>query len=230
VHAPKGVLFDAGGTLVQLHPERLAAALQARGHDPHELSEAFWQTLVQLDDEFGPEAGDWDDWFPRWLGRMAERCRVPATVMHDAWVTADREAQLWDHPVPGAHACLERLRAAGLRVGVVSNADGRIASALERAGLAAYLDVIVDSTVVGVAKPDPAIFDHALEPLGLAAEDTWYLGDTVAYDAAAADAAGLVSWVIDHPGLHTVAHPRRVRTLEEFADRALAAVTRSPSS
>lgn len=219
---PEAVLFDAGGTLVQLHADRLAAALRTRGHDPHELSDAFWRTLVLLDDEFGPGAGDWGDWFPRWLGRIAEGCRVPADVMDAAWTEADDEALLWDHPIPGAAECLARLDAAGIAVGVVSNADGRIAEALERAGLAAHLRVVVDSTVVGVAKPDPAIFDHALQPLGVSAAQAWYVGDTVAYDAAAADAAGLLSWIVDHPGLHTVAHPRRVRSLAELADAALA--------
>jgi putative hydrolase of the HAD superfamily len=105
---------------------------------------------------------------------------------------------------------------------VVSNADGRIAHALERAGLADLLEVIVDSGVVGVEKPDPAIFAHALEPLGLAASQTWYLGDTVHYDAAAAEAAGMTSWIIDHGGLHTIPHPRRVTSLAEFADVVLA--------
>ncbi len=39
----------------------------------------------------------------------------------------------------------------------------------------------------------------------------------------AADAAGLTGWVVDHRGLHTVEHPRRVRSLEGFTDRVLAA-------
>jgi hypothetical protein len=43
----------------------------------------------------------------------------------------------------------------------------------------------------------------------------------VTYDMAAADAAGLLGWVIDHRGLHTVDHPRRVASLAEFADRVL---------
>jgi putative hydrolase of the HAD superfamily len=210
VPAPAGVLFDAGGTLVQVRTDALADALRARGHDPHDVDEAFWRTMVLLDAEFGPSAGDWGAWFPRWVARFAEGCRVPEQVLAEAWAEAERDRNPWDHPVPGAAECLLRLREAGVAVGVVSNADGRIAGALERAGLAHLLDVIVDSGVVGVAKPDPAIFTHALEPLGLAPDQTWYLGDTVLYDAAAADAAGLQSWVVDHRGLHTVSHPRRV--------------------
>ncbi len=224
---PRGVLFDAGGTLLQVHAERYAAALRGRGHDPHELDDALWRTLVLLDSErYGPAAGQWGDWFPAWLAEVAEHSRVPAEVAIEAWRAADTEQMLWDDPIPGAAEAIGRLRAAGLRVGVVSNADGRIADALGRAGLAAQLEVIVDSTVVGVHKPDPGIFAHALQPLGLRPAETWYLGDTVSYDAAAADAAGLVSWVVDHRGLHTVDHPRRVSDLREFTDIALAAARR----
>jgi putative hydrolase of the HAD superfamily len=218
---PAGVLFDAGGTLVQVHTERLADALRRRGHDPEDLDSSFWRTLVLLDHEFGPDAGVWDDWFPRWIGKIGERGGVPVDVMLDAWSEADDEHFLWDLPLEGAPECLTALREGGVRVGVVSNADGRVEGALERAGLADLLEVIVDSGVVGVAKPDPAIFDFALQPLGLTAEQTWYLGDTVAYDMAAADAAGLLGWVIDHRGLHTVDHPRRVGSLAEFTERVL---------
>lgn len=218
---PGGVLFDAGGTLVRIHADRLATALRVRGVDPRDFGDAFWRTLVRLEDEFSPAAGEFSDWWARWLAQLAERCGVPAHVMVEAYREADHVQSLWDDPLPGAAECLARLREAGILLGVVSNSDGRIAEVLGRAGLAEFLDVIVDSTVVGVYKPDPAIFDHALGPLGLEPADTWYLGDTVAYDAAAADAAGLVSWVIDHAGFHTVDHPRRVRTLTEFADVVL---------
>jgi len=220
---PEGVLFDAGGTLVAVHTDRLAGALRDMGYDPRALDDAFWRTLVLLDSEFGPAAGQWHGWFEEWLRRFGRAAGVPEEAMITAWHAADGAQHLWDEPLPGAAECLTRLREAGLRVGVVSNSDGRAAEGLARAGLADLVEVIVDSTVVGVSKPDPAIFRHALEPLGLRPEATWYLGDTVVYDAAGADAAGLLSWVIDHRGLHVVDHPRRVSSLAEFADAVLAA-------
>ncbi|HUH07119.1 MAG TPA: HAD-IA family hydrolase [Egibacteraceae bacterium] len=223
--APKGVLFDAGGTLVQVHTGRLGEALRSRGHEPGDLDDAFWQALVRVDSEFGMGTEPFAQWFPRWLARMAVDCGVPEESFADVWRAADEAQHLWDHPLPGAAECLQRLRSAGLRVGVVSNSDGRVAEALGRARLADLVEIIIDSEVVGVAKPDPAIFAYALEPLGLAAEETWYLGDTVSYDAAGADAAGLTSWVIDHWGLHTHDHPRLVRSLTEFTDAALAALS-----
>ena len=208
---------------MQVHTERLAQALRRRGYDPQDLNGAFWRTLVLLDHQFSPDQGVWDDWVPQWIAEIGHHSNIPSEDMLSAWREADNPNFLWDLPIPGAAECLRRLRDAGVRLGVVSNADGRIGTALERAELAEYFEVIVDSGVVGVAKPDPAIFDHALEPLGLRAENTWYIGDTVMYDAAAAEAAGLTAWVIDHQGLHTLHHPRRVGSLAEFADLVIEA-------
>lgn len=222
---PDGVLFDAGGTLVQVDVDRLRAGLRQAGYDvdPRVIDRSFWDAVALLDTEFTPTAGVFEEWWHRWQCRIAEGCGVPAEPFCEVYRTLDAEALLWEQPIDGVAAALDTLRDAGVPIGVVSNADGRVATALERAGLADRFDVIVDSTVVGVHKPDPAIFDHALGPLGLEPERTWYIGDTLAYDAAAADAAGLVSWVVDHHGLHTVPHPRRVRSLSAFAQAVLAA-------
>lgn len=219
---PAGVLFDAGGTLVRINRNRLAAALATEGVTARDLDAAFWRTLALLDSEFAPGT-PYDHWFPRWLDRFAEAAAIPAAVFGRAWRIADQPALLWDEPVPGALACLARLRAAGLRTGVVSNSDGRIAAALRRAGLSGAVDCVVDSGAVGVEKPDPAIFSYALDSLALDAAQVWYLGDTVRYDAAGAEAAGLTAWVIDHGGHHTVPYPRRMASLNAFADAVLAA-------
>jgi putative hydrolase of the HAD superfamily len=217
---PAGVLFDAGGTLVRINRDRLDAALLAEGVTGRDLDGAFWRTLALLDTDFAP-GPPYEQWFPQWLARFAAAAGVPVDVFDRAWRAADEPALLWDEPTPGAVACLERLRDAGVRVGVVSNSDGRIGEALARAGLSPLLDCVVDSGVVGVEKPDPAIFVHALQSLGLAAGSTWYLGDTVQYDAVGAEAAGLVAWVVDHGGTHHLPYPRRVTSLRAFADSVL---------
>ncbi|HSK97801.1 MAG TPA: hypothetical protein VK891_14360, partial [Euzebyales bacterium] len=67
---PAGVLFDAGGTLVRINGDRLAAALAAEGVTVSDLDGAFWSTLALLDTEFVPGA-PYDQWFPLWLERFA---------------------------------------------------------------------------------------------------------------------------------------------------------------
>ena len=81
---------------------------------------------------------------------------------------------------------------------------------------------VVDSYVVGVAKPDPAIFEPALSALGLSASSrVAYVGDTVFYDVRAATAAGLTPLLHDPFGFHADdPHPsgphRTLRALSEL--------------
>ena len=215
------MLFDAGGTLVRVNRDRLAAALFAEGVNPRDLDGAFWRTLALLDTDFAPGV-PYEEWFPQWLARFAAAVAVPVEAFGRAWRAADEPALLWDEATPGAKVCLSRLRRARVRIGVVSNSDGRIAEALSRAGLSRLIDCVIDSGVVGVEKPDPAIFTYALDRMGLRPHDAWYVGDTVRYDAAGAEAAGLVAWVIDHGGTHELDHPRRITSLGAFADAVLA--------
>lgn len=106
----------------------------------------------------------------------------------------------WSVVVPGALEVVGALADLGVRVAVVSNSDGTVAAQLVELGIcqvgdgpAGSVTAVVDSGVVGVRKPDPAIFDHALGPLGTAAASTAHVGDTVAFDVVAAERAGMVA-------------------------------------
>ena len=125
-----------------------------------------------------------------------------------------RSAYLWRAPVPGAVEALRRLHEAGVPIGVVSNASGQIEATLRRAlvcevlaGDAAALTdgsgeprtssavpvaCVVDSELVGVSKPDPAIFAHGLAAIGHPdPARVAYVGDSVTMDVEGAAAAGL---------------------------------------
>ena len=109
-----------------------------------------------------------------------------------------------------------RRRERGFRVGVVSNADGRVAALLEAAGLAPHLETIVDSHLEGVEKPDPEIFRRALARLGVAAHRTAYVGDIFAIDVLGARAAGLSAILIDETGAYADAECPRIASLAEL--------------
>jgi putative hydrolase of the HAD superfamily len=102
-----------------------------------------------------------------------------------------RERHLWSSVAERSAEALERLRQAGLKLGVVSNSDGRVEQALDAAGLRPYFDVIIDSALVGVEKPDPRIFHAALDALGVSADETLYVGDLYEVDVLGARAAGV---------------------------------------
>jgi putative hydrolase of the HAD superfamily len=92
---------------------------------------------------------------------------------------------------PDAAALLTRLRAADLRILVVSNFDARVRGVLSALGLAEWIDQVTISSEAGAAKPDPRIFATALAAAGLRAAEVLHVGDTAREDLAAARAAGL---------------------------------------
>jgi putative hydrolase of the HAD superfamily len=106
---------------------------------------------------------------------------------HTAWEPARTLAST-------THALLEALRGRGLKVGLVSNAldpPGLLHRDLEQTGVAERLDVAVFSSEVGWRKPHPAIFERALEALGVEPADVLFVGDTLATDVAGAAALGM---------------------------------------
>ncbi len=128
-------------------------------------------------------------------------------------------------PVDGARVALRRLASHGLRLGVVSNADGTVEEQLRRSRLCQVGDgegvavvAIVDSFVVGVAKPDPAIFREVVARMGVEAQRTIYVGDSLRYDVRGAEAAGLRPLHFDpfqlcpRPDGHE--HPRSLREMQ----------------
>jgi putative hydrolase of the HAD superfamily len=98
---------------------------------------------------------------------------------------------------PGTDTVLAELGARGFTLGVVSNADGRVAGALKARGLARHFATIIDSRVVGVEKPDPRIFVLALEACGARPAETVYVGDIYEIDIQGARGAGLTGVLLD---------------------------------
>jgi putative hydrolase of the HAD superfamily len=92
---------------------------------------------------------------------------------------------------PDAAPALRRLRAAGLRLVVVSNWDVSLHERLAETGLADLVDGALASAVERSAKPDGAIFARALEVAGVPAGAAWHVGDSLEADVAGAVAAGI---------------------------------------
>jgi putative hydrolase of the HAD superfamily len=132
-----------------------------------------------------------------------------------------RNAYLWRYPIPDSVEALRSLHEAGVPIGVVSNASGQIEQTLMVAGVCQVgagphvpVRVIIDSHVVGVAKPDPAIFDYAMPAFdGIDRGRIAYVGDSVTMDVGGATAAGLVPILVDPYDDHAGASFRRIRSL-----------------
>lgn len=94
------------------------------------------------------------------------------------------------------HALLEALRSRGLKIGLVSNAfdpGWLLHRDLERMGIADRIDFAVFSSEFGKRKPHPAIFERALEALGVVADDAMFVGDRLLEDVRGANEVGMAS-------------------------------------
>jgi len=99
-------------------------------------------------------------------------------------------ASLEFEPMPGAVDAVLELERLGLRLAVVSNWDVALHEHLEELGLADHFDTVVTSAEAGAPKPDPRIFELALERLGVRPERALHIGDAEA-DEEGARAAGM---------------------------------------
>ncbi|MFE7570309.1 HAD family hydrolase [Streptomyces sp. NPDC057539] len=190
VPPPRAVLFDAGLTLIHVDGEVL---LEELAHDGlgRGLTPETAVTAVVLAAEARhlplPATPDGTD-------RVVRTCALhlgldPLSAAPALRRALDRD-DLYRVLDPGAHETLRALRELGVTLAVISNSAGTVRDDLARHGLLPYFDAVFDSTHVGVEKPDPRIFQQALDHLGLEGDTCWYVGDGLVNDVLGATAAG----------------------------------------
>ncbi len=217
------VLFDAGGVLVLPDPTVLGPLLAYYGGDPsiERHRRAHYAAMKAKSDEGSPES-DWtgyDAAYVTSVGVGADEAVEAADVLGQT-----RHAVLWRWPIVESRAAMVSMAAANLPMGVISNASGQIAGILARAmcqvgpGPHVEMRCIIDSQVVGVAKPDPAVFDFALSHFGeFPRSRIAYVGDSVTMDVATSAAAGLHPILIDPYDDHAGASFERIGSVADLA-------------
>lgn len=228
------LFFDAGNTLVGMDFELIAAQLRALGHAcaPAALARAEAAARPAVSDRVGSGASTEGRDV---LAFYMERTFGPLLALEpDASGRLSRELvarlrrpgmteRLWSAVLPGIPESLDALRGAGLRLVVVSNSDGSIERMLGELGLRDRFDAVLDSAVVGVEKPDPRIFRHALERAGAAPERTAHVGDLYSVDVAGARAAGIHPVLVDPHGDWGAVDCATVSDVGDLARRVLGA-------
>lgn len=214
------VLLDAGGVLLDLDYGYLRRLLGAHSHRATEAELSFAEAHARLEVDRrvrgGGRVGDgWRDYFLFLLSRIGAPPDLRESIIDSLW-EAHQRVGIWTVPVEGALDAVKELKRMGVRLGVVSNAEGRVEKDLEFAGYVGVFETVVDSHLVGVEKPDPEIFRIALERLGARPETTVYLGDVPAVDVNGARAAGITPILLDRHDLYPAAEVPRLRSVTEL--------------
>ncbi len=180
--------------------ERLGARVGAA-----EIQEAFDRAWVALSAEvpsgcnrYALYPGGEEEWWERISTMAFDLCSVPAD--RRPAVAALREVfsqpSAW-RVYPETMAALEALRAAGLRMGIISNWDSRLPALLSRLRLDGYFESVICSARAGCEKPNPAIFEMALRALQIPPSSALHIGDRAEEDYHGARAAGLRALAVD---------------------------------
>ena len=218
------VLFDMGNTLSHLDHAWIAACAARRGAaiSAADVERAEYVAKAGVDQQVraratGSDASRQRPYFETLLDALGV---APGEI--DAIVAEiraeDARSSLWRVVRPDTPRVLAALTSRGYRLGVVSNADGRVAGALARDGLAERFAAIVDSHVVGVEKPDPRIFELALEACGAPAAEALYVGDIYEIDMRGARAAGLECLLLDPLGAYPEVDCTRIDSLARLLE------------
>ena len=218
------VLIDLGGVVYLPDHERMLNALARLGvtAEPHTLDRAHYAGVAATDDF----TSDHSVWHAYNLA-YAKAHGVPDHELDRARVVLLEEFErgdVWIREIEGARDAIRAIAETGVQIAIVSNADGTVEAQLSADGICQVgpgtgveVAAVVDSRVVGVAKPDPAIFTYTLDAVGVAPDRAIHVGDTPAADVEGARAAGIHPVLVDpfdhHPGFNGV----RVKALADVA-------------
>ncbi len=138
----------------------------------------------------------------------------------------DRSKNLWAYTFDWVIETLKKLKGMGYSMSVISNSDGRAEQVLKETNIAPFVDMIYDSQIVGVEKPDPAIFKKALDELSICADEAIFFGDMFYTDILGANRAGIRAVHIDPFGFYSGWPGKRIKNVSFIPE----IVKRDPSS
>jgi putative hydrolase of the HAD superfamily len=160
--------------LSQMYGERLQEFVRANMTRTAAVVESFWRSLT----------ADWLDEF-----RAGHEWIDPLRAASDR--LAFGADSIVFKPYADVLACMDALDARGIKFAVVSNWDQSLHRVLDMFGFRARCATVVASLEEGVEKPDPRLFQIALERVGFRPEHTVHVGDDLTDDVQGAINAGI---------------------------------------
>jgi putative hydrolase of the HAD superfamily len=213
----KCIFFDVGNTLLFPNRERIHTPLAERGFnpDPDLLRALERRTKNQFDARMATNGSTDHSFWWMFYSQLLAKIGLNDDSVRDHLVSSIRQSANWDIMPPGTREQLLRI-GARYRIGVISNADGKIEDVLRRCNIADCFRTITDSGLVGYEKPHPEIFRQALLAMNAAPEESLYVGDLYSVDYLGATGAGMQAILMDVPNAYCDKGVPRVESLEEL--------------
>lgn len=228
--ADKAIFFDIGNTFMYADPpvpEVFTRVANRLGHfvalsDAEGIMDevnAFYQSEYLRDGDFWC---DHDRAVQIWLDIytfMARYCGITHDVdiltqaVYDEYLLPE----CWSL-FPDVERTLKGLKERGYRLGVISNWDASLEDLLRSMGYLPYFDEVIASAAVGTRKPYRAIFDIALERMGVSAQNALHVGDLPEADGQGAASAGIRPIIIDRHGRHADCPYERIEVLTDLLE------------
>lgn len=210
----QAVIFDVGQTIFS--PDYVFLQDMLAGFGVHTTLDDLGKGAALGREKFFRSANgeQWKDYFVFWLRYVGAQTQDLETMLKLIHERHHRE-YLWNYLEPTARQTFTDLKNLGLRLGIVSNADGKVAGLMQQHHLDHFFDCIIDSHVVGVEKPSPEIFALALNQLQLPAASCYYVGDNYDNDVVGARNAGMTPILIDPFEVVPENDVVRIKTLAE---------------
>jgi putative hydrolase of the HAD superfamily len=195
----EAVFLDVGGVFHLPTEERMREALHSAGFDlpPNVLARAHYAGMAghdRIEGEYVEVMEPYVAEFVRDLGVPHEQVAAAEAALLEALATPGA----WAGRLRESIEQLPALAATGARIAIVSNADGSVEARLRAEGICQVgpgpgvpVDAVIDSSAVGLRKPDPRIWEPALAATGARPETSIHVGDSLLTDVGGARAAGI---------------------------------------
>jgi len=224
------LLLDAGGTFLFVDQDYLSRLADEQGfqvetrrfYEEHHRLVHWFDTYVSTHRRFLRMTSEpYSQLLFRLVGLSEEAAAQAAKVAQ----ARHEQRNLWEFTFPWTVEALDRLKDEGYRMSVISNSDGRVEEQLHNLEMRGYFERVYDSEVVGVEKPQPGIYELALNDLGLQPEEAVFVGDMFYIDIWGANRVGIPGLHLDPlglyegwPGVHIQDLRRLPGWLKEYAE------------
>jgi HAD superfamily hydrolase (TIGR01509 family) len=213
---PNAIFFDVGNTLLFPNRDVILRPLYDRGIHPtiEQWHAVERKTKKEFDSQMRVGTVDHGFWY-LFYSHLLAGLGIHDDGLRDTLTDTTRISANWCVILPGTREVLDRL-GSQYRIGVISNADGKIADVLAATGIADCFRTITDSGLVGYEKPHPAIFEAALRDLKAVPEESLYVGDGYSIDYVGATNAGMQAVLLDVSGAYRDSGHARVESLQQL--------------